>query len=123
MKKIKISPFADVIKKEYEGVTLHIAPAGNIDQLRKTRALLKSRGDEPSDIEIDQELQEVCEAIAGTILVGWDTFEMDGEPIEYSEENAASLLFHDPQCREFVSQVASDIENFRLKDRTNTVKK
>ena len=123
MKKIKISPFADVVKKEYEGVTLHIAQAGNVEQLRKVRHLLKSRGDASTEVEIDQELQELCEALAGTVLVGWEPFEMDGETIEYSDENAASLLYHDPQCREFVAQTASDIEEFRLKDRQATVKK
>jgi hypothetical protein len=121
MKRIKISPFLDVVEKEYEGVTLRIAPAGNTDSLRKIRQLAKARGD--AEVDVDRELQDICEALAGTVLVGWEPFEMGDETIEYSDDNAAALLFHDPQCREFVAQVANDIENFRVKDRQDTLKK
>jgi hypothetical protein len=118
MKKLQIAVTRKEAEAELCGVTLRIARAGNDAFLTKYRNLILGKD---LDNISDKESREIlCTAMAGTVLVGWDGFEIDGEPVEFNEDNAASLLFHDELAREKVSFTANDIDNFIIKANSST---
>lgn len=98
---------------DYMGVPLLIARANNDVFRKKFRQLTK-----PYQRQIDNDtLPEtesekiLADSMAHGILVGWDKDKFpDG--IEYSKEAAKELLLDDPDCRKFVTEFASQVDNF-----------
>lgn len=115
--------FATNTKKEEEGVEVKIGPDSYITVARnnnrhyvkllstmfeENRQLLES-GTEEGD-KANQAL--MAEVIAKTILLGWRGLEYQGQPIEYSLENAKMLLQHH-EFLELVMKHARRAELFR----------
>jgi hypothetical protein len=62
-----------------------------------------------------EELAEklLVDALANTILLDWKGFTKDGEDFLYSVDNARSFLQESADFRDFVSDAANEMENFR----------
>ncbi|KKL67244.1 hypothetical protein LCGC14_2136930 [marine sediment metagenome] len=52
-----------------------------------------------------------------TILLNWEGLADKGQPIEYSKENARTMLQAYPDFRQLVWDIASDADLYRIKDR------
>lgn len=64
------------------------------------------------DPKVNQEL--VCEAMAEGVLLGWrKVTTRKGEEVVYSKENALVLLKRDPEFRDWVTEVSTQIANYR----------
>lgn len=65
-----------------------------------------------------EELAEklLVDALANTILIDWQGFTRGGEPFPYSVDNARSFLQESADFRDFVSDAANEMENFRAEE-------
>ena len=111
---MKITHTVDTVKEEYYGVTLEIARSNNQAFQSKFRKLTKPyrRQIDNKTISDEKSVDLVCEAMAGTVLVGWSGTFPDGQQYEYSEDAAKQLLVDDQDAREFVSNIAGDLSLF-----------
>src|SRR6185436_7183230 len=62
-----------------------------------------------------EELAEklLVDALANTILLDWKGFTKEGADFPYSVDNARSFLQESADFRDFVSDAANEMENFR----------
>ena len=65
-----------------------------------------------------EELAEklLVDALANTILLDWKGFTKGGEDFPYSTDNARSFLQESADFRDFVSDAANEMENFRAEE-------
>ena len=109
---------------EYMGIPLKIARGNNDAFKAKLRSAMAPYGDKDLvDLPDETSTKIMAESLAGTVLVGWETFEIDGEEIEFSIENAIELLKNDPDCLSFIVEKAGDINNFLTEQKAKVVKK
>lgn len=134
MTALRITPVDDNKVEEgtwtqYRGVKLRIARANNTKFKRLFTQMMKpyqSRGNPTAinDNISEEDMKEIlCTAMSKAILMDWDNFSIKGEDIEFSEENAYSLLFLDDDCRDFVHQFANNLENFLKEEEEEIVGK
>lgn len=127
---------AETIEREFKGVTLVIARGDNRDFRDKHRKLVnkakhassankrkKFNGEWAESLSAEDNDKLKAQAFAGTILVGWRDFNIDGKEIPFSEENAADLLFHDSQCMNFIDEESDDLDAFYKEEKEALVKK
>lgn len=107
----------------YRGVHLTIARMGNDRYKAAFRRLINPYKKEIENNTLDDDTSDeiLCEALALGVLINWDAKTFPGN-IEYSKENAKDLLLNDPDCRDFVTEYANDINNF-LKDEEEEITK
>lgn len=122
MKNIKIVNASDTIEREFHGVKLVLARYKRSDALRRMRELAPEYPN-PNQLSEDDQLELAARAMVGTVLVGWDNFYLNGELLEYSHENAEALMINDEDAREFVSEIAMNLDEFLVKDQDNMRKK
>lgn len=65
-----------------------------------------------------EELAEklLVDALANTILLDWKGFTKEGTDFPYSIDNARSFLQESADFRDFVSDAANEMENFRAEE-------
>jgi len=66
------------------------------------------------DPQISKEI--VCRAMAKGLLVDWDNVANNTGVIPYSNDAAFAALMKDAEFREFVSEFATNLENFRQEE-------
>jgi len=122
---LKITQTVDSVEEDYHGVTLKIARSNSSQFRNKFRALTRpyKRQIEAGTLQDDKSDALLCEALAGTVLIGWTGAFPDGEEHPFTEENAKQLLLNDQDCRDFVSQTAGNLAVFLSDDQGETVKK
>jgi len=94
-----------------------VARLGNKDYADKlsklyeqNRKKIEAGGEEAEKLNIDL----MIDVLATTILKGWKDVAYRGEPLEYSVENAKKVLRH-AEFRRVVTEMASDVDNYRAK--------
>jgi len=128
--KIEITPIDKAHEESgawgrYRGIPLLIARANN----SRFRAIFKklskplSREIEKGTISEADSEEILCESLSVGILMGWKEFEIKGEEVEYTKENAKQLLANDPDCREYVQNYSQDIDNYLKDDLEDTKEK
>jgi len=75
------------------------------------------KGEKPED---DQIGRAWAETMAGTMLVDWKGLELNGEPVEFSEEAAIVLLTELPEFRDEVMKRAGEHDKY-LEDNLEAV--
>lgn len=55
----------------------------------------------------------ICQAMAEGILLGWDGVTSTGGGVPYSKTTAATMLRKDPELRDFVTEFATLMSNYR----------
>ncbi len=121
---LKITKTVESVNEDYFGVTLRIGRSNAPEFLSKLRRLTKpyKRQIDNGSLTDDKSREMFCEAMAGTVLLGWSGLEVDGKPVPYTEATAKELLINDPDCREFVSQIAGSLDRF-LEDEQQALEK
>lgn len=119
---MKITKTIDTIKETYWGITLEIARSQHneafVEKFRRLSRPHKKQIDAQT-LPMRKSTELVAEAMAGTVLVGWDAKEMErvaGRPYPFTLENAKALLVEDDDCREFVSTVAAAQDRYLLEE-------
>jgi len=122
---LKITRTVDTVEEEYFGVRLRIARTNSDAFVAKLRRLTKpyKRQIDNGSLADDKSRRLFSEAMAGTVLVGWEGLYMDGAEVPFSEANATDLLVSDPDCREFVSQIAGSLDRFLADEQSELEKK
>lgn len=115
--------FATDVSKEEQGVWVNLGPSSKILVARMgNRNFVNARKIKMRPYEalerlgkVSEETQEqvLCELVAETVLLGWEGFTENGEPVPYSHENALRVLQENKEFLAFVIQVSMDVENFR----------
>ncbi len=118
--------FATDVKKETEGVwvdigdgmRLKIARLGNKNYTSRFQELLRPYRAQARAGTLAQDLAEKLynDALAETILVGWEGIELDGETLTYSRENALRLIQELPDFKTTVTEIANTMEAYREAD-------
>ena len=99
----------------YMGVTLAIRRHTAPEYIKARREALRGLP------EGDKKDVLLAEAMAGTLLVGWD-WKRDGEEIPFNIENAKNLLRNDLDCLDHISNFSMNLDNF-LRDDAREIKK
>lgn len=118
-------------KKEQEGtwLPLEIGKSGevliariqNVNWRRLARKLPKSiRKQMNDDLLPEGTLDEItAEMMSKTIVLGWRGLTINGQEVEYSPETCMEILLKYPDFRIRLYDMASDMENFRVKELTD----
>jgi hypothetical protein len=101
-----------------EGARVKVAKLGNprfvaeVQRLQKPHITLLRSNLDTSDL-----VNEITiKAMARTIVLDWEGFELDGEEFPYSVENAENLLENFQPFKEFVSKISADDASYPLVD-------
>lgn len=101
---------------ELYGILFHVRPFNGNVQFKEKLTRIRKR-ERIKDISAMTD-EMVTEAMAGTVLVGWE-----GGDEPYSEEEAANTLLEDSNFREIVSKFSQDVTNFLADDYEDEIKK
>lgn len=95
-----------------------VARTGNPNYIKALRQRMKDNQIDPEDNSDENEklvTSLVVDTMAETILLGWKGLEYKGKALEYSKENAGTLL-EVKDFRKRIGNIADSAESFRLKD-------
>ena len=87
----------------------HPAWQSRFDAVMKPYKRIESQG----RLDPEKQIEILCRAYAQGILLDWENFEADGEPLPYSEEVAYLLLCERMDFRDEVTGLAATAEHFR----------
>lgn len=107
------------------GVRFRVARAGNPNFLRASDRLeapfrkQAARG----KLSSEKQLEIQCQSMAEGILLDWEGLATEDGPLPYSAEMAAAVLRWETEIRDFVFEIATNQENFRRQEISETAKK
>jgi hypothetical protein len=98
-----------------EGLRMKIARIGNPNYQKRFQALSKPyrrsiRRGTLSD-EVAEKLLVQC--LSETIVLNWEGVEENGVEIPYSKDNAIMILTKYPELRNYVNDIANELEGFQ----------
>lgn len=101
-----------------EDVRIKVARIGNTRYQKVLQRLMKPHRRAVRRGTVDDSIIEKCviKAIAETVLLDWEGLEEDGKKIVYSQATAERLLNDFREFREQVTEIASEIESFKIED-------
>ena len=117
------------VKHSFLGVTLEISRAHSPAHLARTveitNEIKDAKGYASYDDLLAADVRMVnARSMPGIVLVGWEDFnDGDGEPIEFTDENAVALLLDDDYAYEFVLKHALNQDQFLRRASGETKKK
>jgi len=101
---------------KYNGTKFLVAHMSALPFQRKLARLQQPFRSKMEKGTIDPKLQRdlICEAMAGTVLLDWtDVVNSAGEQVAFSEELANQVLVNQQDVRDFISEFAINLDNFR----------
>lgn len=102
--------------KDYEGSSFLVAHISNMKFQRALARLQQPHRRRLQEGTLDPKTNQsiVCEAMAEGVLLGWkDVKNKAGDVVEFSKANALSLLTRDPGFRDWITEISTQIANFR----------
>lgn len=105
--------------REYDDSKFLIAHISNLKFQRALARLQQPHKRKLQEGTLDPKINQqiVCQAMAEGVLLNWrDMTTVDGSEVEYSQENAAKLLQRDPAFRDWVTDVSTNMANFRAEE-------
>lgn len=108
-----------------EGVRFKVARAGNSvflkasDRLEAPHRTKIARNKLSTEKQIDIQ----CQAMAIGILMDWAGIATGDGELEYTKDNATAVLRHNTEIRDFIYEIATSQENFRVEEIKTTTKK
>lgn len=112
------------LEKEENGVEVELEPGvfvticrigtkGFSDSYRRKTKKYQHLIKRGKSIPEDKSQEILIDLYAKYILVGWRGLELDGEPLEYNEENAKKILAEFKDFRNLIAEMSMDAELFR----------
>lgn len=111
-----LSAVDDGVWKKYEGSEFLIAHISNMKFQRALSRLQQPHRRKLQEGTLDPKVNQsiVCEAMAEGVLLGWRGVKTSkGDDVAFSKENALSVLKRDPGFRDWVTEVSTQMANFR----------
>lgn len=105
--------------REYDDSKFLIAHISNLKFQRALARLQQPHKRKLQEGTLDPKINQqiVCQAMAEGVLLNWrDMTTVDGSEVAYSQENAAKLLQRDPAFRDWVTDVSTNMANFRAEE-------
>lgn len=98
-----------------EGLRMKIARIGNPNYQKRFQTLSKPyrRSIRRGTLSDDLAEKLLIQCLAETILLDWEGVEDDGKEISYSIENAINLLKKYPELRNYINDIANELEGFQ----------
>jgi len=95
-----------------DGVKFRIARAGNPNFLRASDRLEAPhrKAIQRGKMSTEKQLDIQCRAMAEAILLDWEGISTEDGPLEYSKDDAAKVLRHNVEVRDFVFEFATEQE-------------
>lgn len=111
---LKITQTIETVEREYKGVKLIIGRSNSFEFRSKLQLETKrrSRGGDFSKLSTSDQDEAMASASVGTVLCGWSNFKVNGVEIPFTPENAKDLLLSDPDAKEFILAVGSELAEF-----------
>jgi len=99
----------------FRGAKFLIAHMNNISFQRHFNRLQQPHSKKIAKGSLDPKIQLdiMCEAMAGSLLLNWENVGSKGELISFSKEMAKNVLINNSELREFITDYSTDLENFR----------
>lgn len=118
---MKLEQFRRDETKQTEGVWLAfddetqflIADLNNRKFVKSTQKRIRKVNQNALRDDVDLQNRITIEAMADAILLGWKGVTENGQDVPYSKERAVKLLTEIPDLRNWVSEQAGNLENFR----------
>ena len=101
-----------------DGLNMRIARIGNPKYQKRFQALSKPhrraiRRGTLAD-EVAEKLMVQC--LAETIVLDWNGLEENGAELPYSVENAVKILMDYPELRNYVNDIANELEGYQAEE-------
>jgi len=98
-----------------DGIEVLVARIGNPEYQKAFQAISKPHRRAIRRGTLNDEVAEklLVKAMAKTILLDWKGIEEDGAPIPYSYENAMRILMEYKDFRDYVSDIANEMEGYK----------
>lgn len=107
----------------YEGSRFRIAATENI-KFTKTWNRLTKQYKDLSKVSVERSLEITVESLVSGVLLDWeDVIDTNGNEVPFSKDNATLLLTNDSVFRKWVTDMSSDLDNFRKEISEQAVKK
>ena len=105
--------------REYDDSEFLIAHISNLKFQRALARLQQPHKRKLQEGTLDPKVNQqiVCQAMAEGVLLNWrNVTTRDGSEVPYSSEHAAKLLQRDPAFRDWVTDVSTNMANFRAEE-------
>lgn len=109
---------SDGVWTDYGGSKLLIAHVSNMDFQRKFARLQQPYAKKIANGTLSPDVQReiLCKAMAGTILKDGEFVNSKKEPVPFTVELATQVLTNQVDVREFVTEYAANLDNFRQEE-------
>lgn len=101
-----------------DGTAVLVARSGNKKYNKLLEKLVKPHRHALRSRNVPDELIEklMAEAMAGTILLDWKGFTLEGKDLPYSQSTAKEMLQAYPDFRKMIDEFSNDINSFKEVD-------
>lgn len=113
------SAFDEGVWRTYQGSRFRIAHISNIPFQRLLARLQQPHRKKMEQGNLDPQVGKelLCEAMSQKILLDWqDVRDKSGNMVPYTPSAGMKALMGDPEFRDFVSDVAASVSNFRSEE-------
>lgn len=103
----------------YEGSKFLVAHISNMKFQRAISRLQQPhrRKIESGTLDPKTNRDIVCQALADAVLIDWtDVVGKDGKNVPYSVDSAFTALSRNPEFRDFISEFATNLSNYRTEE-------
>ena len=111
---------AGVVLDYGEGLKVRIRRAGgaNREYHRALRESLMKAGRRISSMSDEESMRGMAEIYAETVIIGWEgVTDAEGQPVEFTKENAVKILTDLPEFFRDIQEAASSVSLFRAQQK------
>jgi len=112
-----------VVHEMGEGLKVRIARIGNPKYQKRFQALSKPHRRALRRGTLSDEIAEklLIQCLAETIVLDWEGLEENGKEVKYSTENAVRILTEYPDLRNYVNDIANEMEGYQEDDNEEAI--
>jgi len=107
-----------VVHEMGDGLKMRIARIGNPKYQKRFQALSKPHRRAIRRSTLADEVAEklLVQCLSETIVLDWEGLEENGEEVLYSLENCIRILTDYPELRNYVNDIANELEGYQAED-------
>ena len=107
-----------VVHEMGDGLKMRIARIGNPKYQKRFQAISKPHRRAIRRGTLADEVAEklLIQCLSETIVLGWEGLEENGEEVPYSLENCIRILTAYPELRNYVNDIANELEGYQAED-------
>ena len=107
-----------VVHEMGDGLKMRIARIGNPKYQKRFQAISKPHRRAIRRGTLADEVAEklLIQCLSETIVLGWEGLEENGKEVPYSLENCIRILTAYPELRNYVNDIANELEGYQAED-------